>query len=65
VIRVTRINGKAFVVNAELIETIDETPDTIITLVDGKKFVIKESFEEVIAQVLDYRRLCRLAPNNL
>ncbi|KXK33551.1 flagellar FlbD family protein [bacterium] len=61
-IRLTRLNGKEFVINAELIETLDESPDTIITLLDGKKFVVKENFNEIIRRVLEYRRLCRLLP---
>lgn len=63
-IRATRLNGKPFAVNAELIETIDVTPDTILTLVSGKKIVVGESFDEVIERVLEYRRLCRLAPKD-
>ncbi len=62
-IRVSRLNGKEFVINAELIETIDESPDTVITLVQGHKFVVRESFDEVIQRVIDYRRLCRLPPS--
>lgn len=64
-IRVTRLNGQNFVVNAELIETLDQTPDTIITLLGGKKFVVKEDLDEVIQRILDYRRLCRLMPRDL
>ena len=63
-IRVTRLNGKDFVLNAELIETIDETPDTLITLVGGKKYIVKEKFDEVIEKIIEYRRLCRLLPND-
>lgn len=63
-IRLTRLNGKEFVINAELIETLDESPDTIITLLDGKKFVVKENFDEIIRRVLEYRRLCRLLPQD-
>jgi flagellar protein FlbD len=64
-IRVTRLNGKVFVINAELIETVDESPDTVITLVQGHKYMVKESFDEVITKVIEYRRLCRLPPNDL
>ena len=42
--------------NAELIETIEETPDTVITLTSGKKFIVEESVNEVIAKVMEYRR---------
>lgn len=55
-IKVTRLNDKSFFVNAELIETMEETPDTVITLVDGKKFVIKESTKELLARVIEYKR---------
>ena len=61
-IRVSRLNRKPFVINAEFIETIDETPDTVITLQGGKKFVVREGFDDVIEQVLEYRRLCGLPP---
>jgi len=63
-IRVSRLNGKPFVINAELIETIDETPDTILTLVGGKKFVVQDDFETIVEKVIEYRRLCRLVPND-
>ncbi|MCA9418233.1 MAG: flagellar FlbD family protein, partial [Candidatus Omnitrophica bacterium] len=56
-IRVTRLNGKPFVINAEMIETIDVTPDTIITLVNGKKYLVTESFEAIIDKVVEYRKL--------
>ncbi|MCA9409917.1 MAG: flagellar FlbD family protein [Candidatus Omnitrophica bacterium] len=63
-IRVTRLNGKPFVINAEMIETIDVTPDTIITLVNGKKYLVTESFEAIIDKVVEYRKLCRVLPND-
>jgi len=55
-IQVTRLNGKRFVVNAVLIETVEETPDTIITLTNGKKYIVRESLAEVIALAKDYMR---------
>lgn len=63
-IRVTRLNGTPFVLNAEMIVTLDQAPDTIITLLDGKKFVVREGFEDVIEKVIQYRRLCRMMPND-
>ena len=45
-IEVTRLKGKKMMINAELIETVEETPDTVITLTNGKKFVVSESAEE-------------------
>lgn len=55
-IRVTRMNGVEFVLNAELIEFIDSTPDTVITLTTGKKFVLKDSLDEVVDKVIVYRK---------
>jgi flagellar protein FlbD len=46
-----------FVLNAELIETIEETPDTVITLTTNKKLLVMESMDEVVRRVMEYRRL--------
>ena len=54
-IEVTRLKGKKMMINAELIETV-ETPDTVITLTNGKKFVVSESAEEVTSLVIGYKR---------
>src|SRR5262249_50742781 len=50
-ITVTRRNGSAFALNPDLIERIDATPDTVITLVDGAEYVVQESVGEVVARV--------------
>ncbi len=55
-IEVTRLKGKKITINAELIEVVEETPDTVITLTNGKKFVVSESVKEVTALVIDYKR---------
>ncbi len=55
-IKLTRLNGKELVVNAELIETVEPTPDTILTLTTGKKIMVKESIEEVVEKVKGYIR---------
>jgi flagellar protein FlbD len=52
---VTRLNGPAFAVNPDLIERAESTPDTVITLVDGTKFVVSEPVEELIARIRDFR----------
>ncbi|MCP4724351.1 MAG: flagellar FlbD family protein [bacterium] len=57
-IELTRINNKKIIVNAEMIEFIESTPDTIVTTSSGKKVIITESIEEVIVKVIEYRRLC-------
>ncbi|GAB4010099.1 flagellar FlbD family protein [Nocardioides ultimimeridianus] len=54
-ITLTRLSGTAFLLNADLIERVDATPDTVITLVDGTKYVVGEPLEVVLAEVLDYR----------
>lgn len=46
-IEVTKINGVKMLVNTSLIETVEETPDTMITLTSGKKLIVKESRQEV------------------
>jgi flagellar protein FlbD len=56
VIRVTRLNGSELMLNAILIETVEETPDTIITLTTGKKFVVRESAADVVSSVRSYMR---------
>ena len=54
-IMLTRLSGSAFVLNSDLIERVDSTPDTVITLVDGTKYVVAESMGEVVAAVRTYR----------
>jgi len=55
-IRLTRLNGKVFVVNADLIEIMEETPDTVVTLNNGNRFVVSESVDEVIERIVKYRK---------
>ena len=55
VILVTRLNGPAFALNPDLVERAEGTPDTVVTLVDGTKYVIAESVDEFIALVRRYR----------
>lgn len=54
-IKVKRLNEKEFVVNSDLIEFIEETPDTVITLTTGRKVVVKESIDEIIKKVIDFK----------
>ena len=55
-ISVTKLNGQEMVINAELIEIVEKTPDTIISLVTGKKYMVRESVEEIIVRVIEYRK---------
>lgn len=62
-IALTRLSGDRFVLNAELIRTIEERPDTVVTLVNGDRMVVKESSKEIIDRVVDYgRHLRRMSP---
>ncbi|MDI6103947.1 flagellar FlbD family protein [Actinoplanes sp. NEAU-A12] len=54
-ILVTRINGAVFALNPDLVERVDCTPDTVVTLVDGTKYIIAESVPEFIDSVRHYR----------
>lgn len=53
-IKLTRLNGSVYVLNSDLIETVEATPDTVITTVDGKKYVCRESVDEVIRKVIEF-----------
>ncbi|TFV58757.1 UNVERIFIED_ORG: flagellar protein FlbD [Bacillus sp. AZ43] len=54
-IRVTRLNGEQFALNPDLIERVEGHPDTVAFLVDGTKYVVKESVDEVLAEIREYR----------
>lgn len=53
---VNRLDGKEFVLNGLLIETIESTPDTIITLTNGKRYIVKQSVSEIISQFEEFLR---------
>ena len=55
-VELTKLNGTQFLVNADLIETVEETPDTAITLTNGKKIIVKERRQEVKNLVKSYKR---------
>ena len=54
-IKVTRLDKTEFWVNPHLIEFIEETPDLIITLLSGKKIIVKETASQIIKKIIDYR----------
>jgi len=56
VIRLTRLNNKPMVLNCDLIKFVEPAPDTMITLVTGDKFVVRESPDEVVRLVVEFRR---------
>ena len=55
-IQVRRLNQSSFILNCDWIETVEATPDTVITLTNGKKYVVAESVEEVISKVVEYKQ---------
>lgn len=61
-IYVTRLDGSQLVVNADLIETIEHTADTVITLLDGKKLVVQTHVDEVVERVVGYRQAIARGP---
>jgi len=52
---VRKLNNKEVVINVDLIETMEETPDLVITMISGKKYVVGHSKEEVINKVIAYK----------
>jgi flagellar protein FlbD len=55
VIKLIRLNKKEFVLNCEQIETIEKTPDTVITTVTGSKYIVADTVDEIIEKVLQYK----------
>ncbi|WP_459841642.1 flagellar FlbD family protein [Halanaerocella petrolearia] len=61
-IKLTRLNDSEFVVNAELIKTIEATPDTVVNLTTGQCLIVKEDVDEVIKKAINYRRQIQFQP---
>lgn len=55
-IYLTRLNGVRLMINVDLIEFMEETPDTVVTLTTGKKFVVKESCKYIQREIIKYRK---------
>jgi flagellar protein FlbD len=56
-IRVNRLNGSALVINADLIEFVEAIPETIVCLTTGKKIMVKETIDDIINQVAQFKRM--------
>ena len=54
-IRVTRLNGERFALNPDLVERVEGHPDTVVFLVDGTRYVVTESVDEVLVEIREYR----------
>jgi flagellar protein FlbD len=61
-IKLTRLDGERFVLNAELIRYVEARPDTFITLTNGERLVVRESMDEVLHLTIDYQRSKNLFP---
>jgi len=61
-IKLTRLGGEAFILNADLIKYVEARPDTFITLVPGERLVVEESPDEVLRRALEYQRAKYLIP---
>ncbi len=57
-VALSRLNGEKFVLNADFIEMVEETPDTVVTLTNGKKLMVKDRLDDVLKRVIEYKRLC-------
>lgn len=55
-IKLTRLNGQPIMVNADLIESVETTPDTVITLVSGNKLIVKDSMDQIQEQIVQFKR---------
>jgi flagellar protein FlbD len=54
-IQLTKLNGNSIVLNSDLIKTAEASPDTMLTLINGEKIIVREPCDEVIERVLEYR----------
>ncbi len=59
-IRLTRINGEAFILNAALIQYVESRPDTYITLTTEERLIVQESPDEVLRRTIDFQRTVRI-----
>ena len=63
-INLTRLNGQNLAINGDLIERIEDRPDTIITLITGNQFIVKDSVDEVMEKVIQYKQRVGLTQTN-
>jgi flagellar protein FlbD len=62
VVHITRLNGSTIYINAELVKTVEPTPDAVITLTNGEKFIAKETAEVVVERIIAYQQQVHAAP---
>jgi flagellar protein FlbD len=56
VIALTRLNGQPVMVNCDLIESLEETPDTVVTLTSGNKFIVRDHMRDIQQKIIDFKR---------
>jgi len=56
-IKVTRLNGTAFYINPHHIEYIEENPDLTLVMLSGKRLIVKEDYQSVFNEIVEYRKL--------
>ena len=61
-LKLTRINGEEFILNAELIQYVESRPDTFVTLTTSDRFIVRESVDEVVRRAIDHARTVRFVP---
>lgn len=55
-IKLTRLNGREFFINPHQIENIESTPDTVISLISGTKYIVREDIGTIISRIIEYRK---------
>jgi flagellar protein FlbD len=55
-IKLTGLDNKEFIINADVIEKLEAIPESLITLINGKKYLVKESNDEIVEKVIKYKR---------
>lgn len=55
----TKLNGKELMLNENLIETVAETPDTVVTMTNGHTYIVQESMEEILHKIIAYNRVSK------
>lgn len=62
-IKLTRLDGHPFILNADLIRFVEERPDTFVTLVSGEKIVVRENMDQVVELAIDYQHRKAMLPS--
>lgn len=59
----TKLGGKRFMLNEDMIESVNQTPDTIINMTNGHSFIVMESMDEVMEKIIAFHKSCRRQPS--